>query len=58
MKNLSCFGSYKSDNKQCVKCNDTDCQRIEDLKMNCQEQCRKDVTSCGLWDTSYCILYS
>lgn len=58
MKNLSCYGSYDADNEQCIKCNDKDCERIENLKMDCDERCREDVVSCELWDTKHCILHS
>lgn len=33
MNNLSCFGSYDGDNSQCIRCNDKDCQKIEQMKM-------------------------
>lgn len=34
MKNLSCFGSYDGDNNQCIRCNDSDCQKIYEERMN------------------------
>lgn len=40
MKNLSCFGHYDWDNKQCIRCNDKYCQRVNDRKMECDNNCR------------------
>lgn len=57
MKTLSCFGHYDGDNSQCIKCDDTDCKYILELKMDCDERCKKDVTKCDLWDTEHCILH-
>lgn len=58
MKNLSCYGGYDGSSNQCIKCNDTDCKRIENLRMSCDDRCKKDVTSCALWDTHHCELHS
>lgn len=56
MNNLACYGSYDALSSQCQNCNDNDCKKIEELKMKCDERCRKDVTSCNLWDTEHCLL--
>lgn len=57
MKDLACYGSYDADNKQCIKCDDVDCKKILDLKMECVEQCKEDILKCALWNTQYCILH-
>lgn len=57
MKNLSCFGCHDHDNSQCIKCKDTDCEHISNLKMECNEKCKEDATKCELWNTEHCILH-
>ena len=32
MKDLSCFGRYDADNNQCIKCNDSDCIHLEQIR--------------------------
>lgn len=49
MKNLSCYGSYEGDNLQCIRCNDMDCIRITDEKMERDVSPMEDLkTACSL----------